>query len=584
MHKGGIVYIREKSISVPDYLLKSINVYEGASLTGIYYPTPIKYLEDKVVKSLSHDFIFTPINFYSWPFLLRINLRIIEDIGTISKISFILSDLGINILSADCHKVGHRYLIWSIVGEVSKIKELYDRGRYRWKGCREDGSFPEYNDFKKEEKFDRLEKLIADEVEKFINGDDDNESLEKRIIDAGRKSLFRFTKPEGKKKDYNYPITIVKAKTLPFHFWELQKERYLRGKLKDELEGKIELLGKELDGLEKNSHNYPKREEIETKINVVSKRIQDIRVIRNPFNVVVKNSNLIFNESISKETLEVSGISNKGIPTFGFANIHTSAVRLRISVIDKNDVESYKRIIINYESHGLGRTSKGYVHRITDLLRREKINLYNIANRIWKSEKLFETGTMEFIARLPSNHHINKDNYKLKNYIESKLEIQDISVDVRSINPYKIFVSIISNFFFREQFIQLCREVGSEIGLLEDTFIFVKDNTDSTTEAVVSSMKKSDGVLQFYIDFAQNKTKFSHWLDAEYFAAVALNLPIVRIREFSQDIQPIVDKDILALELNMSDSKEVIREVIREALQKLIAKMQEKRNTLYSIK
>lgn len=583
MHKGGIVYIRENSISVPDYLLKSINIYEGASLTGIYYPTPQKYIKKGIVKVLSHDFIFTPINFFSWAFLLRINIKISENVGTISKISFILSDLGINILSADCHKVGHRYLVWSIIGEVTAIKEQYDKGRYRWKVCKEDNAFPEYNNYKSYEKFERLEKLISDEVEKFIDGDEKNKSLKKRIIDAGKKSLFSFSKSRTKNVDSDYPVIIVKAKTLPFHFWELQRERFRRVRRKKKLKNKEDKLNKELESLEIKANTYPMQEKLEAKIKKTADELKQINIIRDPFKVTVKNNSLIFDESISKEILEVSGISNQGIPTFGFANIHTSAMRLRVSVIDKNDVENYKRIIIDYKAHGLGRTSKGYVYKIANLLKKEKINLYNIANRIWKSEKLFETGTMEFIAKLPPNYHVSKNNNNLKSYIEDKLELRDIVVDVRSINPYKIFVSIISNFFFREQFILLCREVGSEIGLLEDTFIFVKDNTNSTTEAVVNSMKNSDGVLQFYIDFAQNKKKFSHWLDAEYFAAVALNLPVVRIKEFSQNIQPIVHKDIEALELNMSDSKEIIREVLREALQDLIVKMQEKRNTLYSI-
>ncbi len=578
MHKGGIAYIREDSIRVPDFLLKSINIHNFTRLSGIYYPTPEKYITDKSGLKKNHDFIFSPIDFNSWPFLLRINIRIKDIKGYVSKVATILSDLGINIITADCHKAGHRYLIWSIIGEVEQIKSNFEKGLYRKKICKENKTFKKYAKFRKKDKFIRLEKLVSDLVSTFIEGENEAESLKNQIVTAGKKYLFNF---EERISDSEFPITIVQAKTLPYHYWELRKENLIKEINSSKLKKEIKQLKKELEKLKKSTANISLTDDIIQAIESKEIDRELMKVTRHPFNVNVEHNRLVFNESTPNSILNAAGINFQGIPTFGFANIHTTASRLRVTVIDKKEIIRYKKIIIHYQSNGLGRSSKGYVSTITGEFNKAGLDLYNISNRIMRNEKLFETGTMEFIARYPAGYEeMIKDNTALAKKLESIINLKDINIDVRPINPYRIFVSIISNFFFREQFIKLCQEVGREVGLLEDTFVFVKDNTDSTTDAVVKAMKESDGVLQFYIDFAQNKKSFSHWLDAEYFAANAINLPIVRIKEASQKLEPIVDKDILALELNMSDSKEILKEVVREALEKLITKMQQNKTGL----
>lgn len=602
MHRGGISYIRKDYITIPNHFLHPLNLHNQSKIEGLYYPTPKLYFEENIKPKgkVRHDFIFSPIPFDRWPFLILVKIRLKEGIGNVAKVMQVLESLGLNVMITDYHTVGHRFSILTTILEISEISYKYRVSNYySYSKCkkRKKDNFSNYDKSQKckEDRYKRLSEIIEDEIRKKIDGKNGNE-LKTKIRKGCSDALFQYDEQNEEYKSFDYPsnVDIIKLLTLPYHYWQAKIERAKNKKQKKKLKKLIVKKLKKIAKIDSKLKRQPSAESevkintkilakkfsLEKEIDEFQSQIESLSLERIPFKAKIENDQIVFSNGLPDDVLQAIGIYNEETTTFALTNIHDKAARIRISIIPKEDVTTYKRISFNYNILGKNPTSHGYIAKMARLLSEKNIKILNLSNKGFEFEKYTEKGVIEFITQLPVTEVI-KTNEEISREIETNLEIENVRVNVSPINPFRIFVSIVSIFFFRRQFIELCKTVGKEVGLLEDTFIFVKDNTNSTTEVVAESIRQSDGMLQFYIDFAKNKNKFSSWLDAEYLAAVAENKPIVRIQEASQDIKPLIDKDKMSLSINMNDTEEIFKNVIKEALLKLIKEIRKESKSRY---
>ncbi|WP_430410251.1 hypothetical protein [Kordia sp.] len=516
MHRGEVAYVHTNYVRVPKHLLHPLNLVDSSRLTGLYYPTPRYYKDKEFVENITHDFIFSPIPFDLWPFLGRMTIRAKEDIGTLASIANVLEEEGINILISDAHKAGHRYMVWSLIVEFNEISTSYYRKKlYSREACNKTG------DFKKEanmSKYERLEKIINKVISKKIK------ELKIIITEKCKEVLFDFNS-EKDRQDKKKRITIVKAKTLPYHYWEVKKDR--------------------------DKHNE-----------------------RIPFDTKIKNNKILFDSELSNKIKKKVGLCKESPVTLGFVNVHTNASRLRISIVRASDLPSYKKIIINYKIKGKEDNCKGLIAKIAKGISSENINIQNVTNKILGYKKYNEEGMIEMIVKLDENL-ISTDSLEKK--LQFLLKKNNSKVSVFPINNYKIFVSIVSSFFFRKQFINMLKKIGEKYALPKDCFVFVQENISETTNKVISELKDCDGMIQFFINFS-NKADL-RWLDSEYFSARSLDIPVIRIQDELQEIESVIARDNHSVYINLNDSKKEMQKKINHALGRLIELMREKTKT-----
>lgn len=150
------------------------------------------------------------------------------------------------------------------------------------------------------------------------------------------------------------------------------------------------------------------------------------------------------------------------------------------------------------------------------------------------------------------------------------------SIQVKPVPGISIFISIKSELGRRRDFIKYCKEEGNAIGLLDSEFQCVSTYVDpNVTSKVADTIRDCNGLVQFYMsdnNDGDNKSDM-RWLEVEYFAALTLQIPSVRIADSSmirrQKIFPIISKDQPVIEVN-NPSEEHMRQKIREALEQLV--------------
>ena len=516
MHRGEVAYVHTDYVRVPKHLLHPLNLVDSSRLTGLYYPTPEYYKEKHSIENITHDFIFTPIPFDLWPFLGRITIRAKESPGSLARVSKILAKLGINVLISDGHKAGHRYMVWSLIVEFNDVSTLYHRKKYySRKACKERGDFLEEKDTPK---YERLEKIINKVIKKKVK------KIKKKIAEKCKDVLFDF-KTEKDRQDKKKKVTVVKAKTLPYHYWEVKKDR-------------------------------------------------DKHQERIPFDTKIKNNKILFDPQLSDKIKKKVGLSKDTPATLGFINVHVNASRIRLSIVPTIDLPSYKKIIINYKIKGKEDNCKGLIAKISKGISSEKINIQNVTNKILGYKKYSEEGMIEMIVKLDENL-ISTDSLEKK--LQFLLNKNNSEVSIFPINNYRIFVSIVSSFFFRKQFINILKKIGEKYALPKDCFVFVQENISETTNKVISELKDCDGMIQFFINFS-NKADL-RWLDSEYFSARSLDIPVIRIQDELQDIESVIARDNHSVYINLNDNEKAMQKKIKHALGRLIELMRRKTKT-----
>lgn len=332
-----------------------------------------------------------------------------------------------------------------------------------------------------------------------------------------------------------------------------------------------------------------------------------------PFNAKIEHNEIILPENV-KDIFNTSLKENNNEASFALVSIDTDVPKLRVRVIPRETLHRYNRVSVSYSSD---EETKGFLRTITGALKENGYTLYNMLNQTRSTSFTYETGKIEFITFNMNEFDINHELEIRKKHREEELEsvteeeekeklefqvdrekesilseqrdgLTDImsnslsrvekfkkvekQIEVKPLNPFQIFLSFKSSFYFRENLVNMCEEVGEEIGLMKGTFIVVENSVKSTTDSVIENLKKCDGVLQFFMKLGgENEKDFGRWLDAENLAARSLNKPTVRIVDERDEIKPIIAKDTYSREVSSKgDSVKAFKEDVKSALLELI--------------
>lgn len=580
MNYGSISYIYDGSLYIPEYLLRPFNIDNNTNLTILSYTTPSQDELDeesseeelkKIWYSMipqRHDIIITPIAFRLWPFLVRAKIYLQDRHGAVASISNYLAMKGMNILSADCHRGGFRYMVYNCVLECSEIR-LNNENKYNeldrylltngsnskeskefitlWKNL-EGIIKKKVEEIKKDlkpiskKKFLKIAKEQAkkrkDPLPKYKsikwNKEEKNKSCERDIINQMQQFLFIATKDEKKK---GMEPEIHKSSTLPFHFFKLctsssQKNRMPHySKYSD---GSIKLPESYLAELKKNH-----------KLDLAHK---------------------------------------KHSPTFGLVNVDTNAPRIRVTITQKPKINDYRRIIIDYRrDFNRPMSSEGFMALISDqLTSKYKLNLQNIVNRIWVNDVKMELGKVEFIAEKSSGVVIKWKEVErdLKNVIlKHKKDFHNSKTRVKCtpINPYRFFISLkTSDRKFVQNTKKLLFKAGEKFGIAKEDFRFVWTHSAPVTESVIQTLKECNALIQIYHSTKVSEDNFI-WLDGEFLAMRALNKPCVRIcsdKSYFNDEFSQFDKDVMPSIINFAHGNKKIIQQYRDVLFELINRIE----------
>ncbi len=132
MQFSGVVSILPRQIRVHEKHLEPIGVYDGSRCWGVWVQNNYSQkAHDEVLASLDsmsrYHFIISPFHPSSWPFLVRLVLKISHDKGSLAAASESLTALNVNILFARCSQTGFSHATWNVIGELLNVKKEFEK-------------------------------------------------------------------------------------------------------------------------------------------------------------------------------------------------------------------------------------------------------------------------------------------------------------------------------------------------------------------------------------------------------------------------------------------------------------------------
>lgn len=548
MNYGSIAYLNEGKLFIPEYLLRPLNIDNNTHLTLLSYTTPKPEEEEEYLKKLGydnlpikHDIIITPIPFRLWPFLVRARVLLMERKGSIAAISKYFASKKLNILSADCHRAGFRYMVYSCILECSDIRKKYYKQLRTSDSSKLDEK--EWNKLLKEVK-EKIE-VIRKDLEPYTTEEfEENKTLlspfnvkvkKKELVREMRRFLFPPTENE---KANGMVSEIYQSSTLPFHY--IKK---LQGGAQSK---RMTHYSKYVDGAIKLPESYHAE-------------------IRNNYGIDFSDK--------------------RNTPTFGFVNVDTNAPRIRVTLTPKFQINDFRRVIIDYRRDSSEKNgSVGFMAAISKRLTSKfNLNLENVVNRIWLYKKKTELGKVEFIVEKSCEQDIDWEQVAedikrtiLKN--NNKFHNSETIVKCIPISPYKFFVSLKTS---DEKFVQntkkLLYKAGRNLGIGEADFVFVWTHSTPVTESVVSALRESNALVQIYHSTDVKTEQDFSWLDGEFLAMRALDKPCARIcsdNSFFNNGFSKFDKDVAPYVINFAHGDRVVTRKYTELLQGLINRIE----------
>ncbi len=224
------------------------------------------------------------------------------------------------------------------------------------------------------------------------------------------------------------------------------------------------------------------------------------------------------------------------LPTVGFATLDTEAYLIRLAVLSRDHLMSFRTAEISYQNSYEESTASS-MGILADLLEplADDWNLWQAYNIQSRWERDYEIGrihlVMDYVQRqlkasAPTNEEVSRT-------LRDALRQRDIKVSSISVRPFssnRIFVSIKGSDQFEraKEILELCKDVGVEFGYLRSNVSTVESLTSNYVSAeVANAIRDSSGLIQFLLSDEPNVSLT--WIEAEGFYATMLGLPTVRI-------------------------------------------------------
>jgi hypothetical protein len=124
MYRGDYLTITPTGIQVREKSVEHVGLYDKSQCWGLWLQNPVE--DPERLKRMRHkkdhcNLIISPFHPRSWPFLLRIQVWLVDSPGALAMLAKELRSLGLSILSSECASSGFGQATWNVVAEVMGV-------------------------------------------------------------------------------------------------------------------------------------------------------------------------------------------------------------------------------------------------------------------------------------------------------------------------------------------------------------------------------------------------------------------------------------------------------------------------------
>jgi ribosome-binding factor A len=493
---GEILTLTSDGLMIEPHLVQSIGIYDKSRCWG-------KIVNNIVIKNseLESHFIISTVPYVYWPAIIRIDIRVLNDVKSYLKALEIIKNNDVNIISLRTTHGGITHNDIQVIGEVSHLlndkKALEDDTRSKFRP--------------------NLSMLIFGKIY------DIEDELEKENIET----QFLY---DTKNSDGGVLYNEDRINKIKWGFEQPKKNRVF-GYIKEQLIKNIHISW------------------------VRTLAIYSILDPQEPFE-------LIYDSQMKKLVVDDKGknltrfkeevFKGKTLPNIVIGTFNPNKYYLRLKPVF-NEFEEKKlfKITISYvcekSIHTKNSICIGLTYEITKILKSFNINPIKTKSKIVSGKLEEEEGGINMAC-------INEDRkiwepLRLEKEIEARLNknLKDIkndkctitSVKVRSFELFKIFFSMHNSYY--DKYKEEIKKLGKKHGFLP---IIVRSNTDQITNKIREEIDQIDALIQIlnlneqeqhmFLGGNENFVPDIGWLNLEWGAALIKKIPTVRVADITQ--------------------------------------------------
>lgn len=534
MFYGDIVTLDEDGIRVRPKALQPIGIFNESRCWGVRVPE-VKPKPRKRRHIKPPHLVISPFHPVSWPFLIRLELKLKHDPGALYQAADLLQSKGINLLYAQCTPSGSMHATCNIIGEATTVR----------------GKFQEYKEeLDKKYPFPRVEppKGTKNEAYDAVRELANNIALE--MFDCVAQLRNEVLNPKGKKPNAPHPF---------LHGRIVNREQYLYDPKKlDESAGS------------KPDDGGPAHEQaiMQLPVPVSAQWLYNLPFFAlygggqdTPFALkydgnssslkfdcpeVLRNFPEYIDDSDLAETPDPLG----SLPTLAIASYDTYEHYARFIPVPRCTMNrKVTRIEVTYRipspHNKRGDTAAGLLAEIGHRAHEEGVNLLHVSNKVTESGYDHESGSISLLgeferepASIKSSRTQLEEKLKLisiprRHSGEDEMGVDQSNLQITSVEviPYRVRELFVSMRFRHPRHKFLCDTIGQAASRAGFTADIVETFTKRATETISRKMSKCQAFLQLLM-FREEEDSDNvgfPWLDFEYGMATGLNLARIRL-------------------------------------------------------
>lgn len=521
---GDLVTIAHNGIRIPPQVIRPVGLHNRSRCWGVWVPEVTADASGGEVKSdrttrpsEPAHLVVSPFHPVSWPYLVRLELKIRHDKGTLARASDILRKQRINILHEQCSQTGFQHLTWEVVGEATEVRKKFQDRKEQL-----DRKFPSFRAYSINRKAYELARPLANEI------------AEAMFTKA--KSLATKLEPAGA-NEFLHKRIVNKEQYLYDRF---QLPKFLRSYADSKLENAIVsdwLFHLPFFAIYGGGSDVPISMQYDAESELL--RFTDPRSINYKDNLV--------------------GL----LPTLGIASCNTSEYFVRIVPIRKRDLSRrFSEIEVAYKAgataNRTGGEAIGLFHQICEEANRSNINLVYVSTRHTEFSYHNDLGRLLLIGEFTEEppdldsarrqlesrllqidvtsraRATDQDSSQECPTIESSFAdraTQDVAIVRAHVGPCRIGQVFVSMRFQHPRHEAICDTVKRCAARAGFQAKIVTTHTEEVTRTITSSVAESVAFLQLLMFRAEDDPDHTDlaWLDFEFGIATGRNLARIRL-------------------------------------------------------
>lgn len=588
MFYGDIVTLDEDGIRVRPKALQPIGIFNESRCWGVRVPE-VKPKPRKRRHIRPPHLVISPFHPVSWPFLIRLELKLKHEPGALYNAANLLQSKGINLLYAQCTPSGSMHATCNIIGEATTI-----RGKFQADKEELDRKYP----------FPRVESREKDKKAAYQAVRDLANNIAREMFYCVARLRKEVLDPEDKKS--HNPHTFLHDRIVN-HLQYLYDPDELR-----ESDG-----SKPDDGV--SAHEQA---EMQLPIPVSAQWLYNLPFFAlygggqdTPFALkydgnssslkfdcpeVLRNFPEYIHDSDLADTPDPLG----ALPTLAIASYDTYEHYARFIPVPRRTMNrKVTRIEVTYRipspHNKKGDAAAGLLAEIGHRARQEGVNLLHVSNKVTESGYDHESGSISLLGEFEREPVSIKSS---RTQLEEKLKSIDIprrkqsEEDERDVGqsnlqitcveviPYRVRELFVSMKFDHPRHKFLCDTIKQAASRAGFTAYIVETFTKRATETISRKMSECQAFLQllmFREDEDPDNVGFS-WLDFEYGMATGLNLARIRLvdvvrRPYEWWLNRLgTDRDQYVKKFRTDLSDDKLEDIIQKAVNELAKDLDER--------